>query len=85
MAILGAIAMFSHLPFIFPSLGPTAFLVFTTPTLPTASPRNVMVGHALGIACGFASLWLFGLTQAPPALSAGVDVARLLAAALSSP
>lgn len=83
VAVLAGIAMFSGSPFVFPSLGPTAFLVFFTPTLPTASPRNIIYGHGIGILCGFGSLWLCGLAQSPSAIRQGVDLARMVAAALS--
>lgn len=83
IAILAGIAMVSHTPFIFPSLGPTAFLFFFTPTLPSASPRNTILGHAIGIACGYGALVLCGLTNTPPAMQVGVDLSRVLAAALS--
>src|SRR5262249_57872288 len=80
---LALLAMVTHTPFIFPSLGPTAFLFFFTPTLPTASPRNTIYGHAIGILCGYGALMACGLTHAPPAMMAGVDLARVLAAAIS--
>jgi len=83
IAILAILAMLTRTPFVFPSLGPTAFLFFFTPTLPTASPRNTIYGHALGIACGYGALLACGLTHAPPVILAGVDFARVLAAALS--
>jgi CBS domain-containing membrane protein len=83
IAILSLLAMLTHTPFIFPSLGPTAFLFFFTPTLPTASPRNTIYGHAIGILCGYGSLAVCGLTHAPPAIVVGVSGARILAAALS--
>lgn len=83
IAILAAVAMATGTPFVFPSLGPTAFLFFFTPTLPTASPRHTIYGHAIGIACGYLSLVAVGLQDAPPALVMGVDAARILAAALS--
>jgi CBS-domain-containing membrane protein len=83
IALLAALAMISHTPFVFPSLGPTAILLFLTPLSPTASPRNTMYGHAIGILCGYASLRITGLEQAPAALIAGVDHRRILAAALS--
>lgn len=83
VGILAALAMVTRAPFVFPSLGPTAFLFFFTPTSPTASPRHTVYGHAIGIACGYGALWLTGLTHAPPALAAGVDLPRVLAAALS--
>jgi hypothetical protein len=64
IAILAAVAMVSHTPFVFPSLGPTAFLVFFTPDSPTASPRHTVYGHAIGIACGYGALWVTGLVDA---------------------
>jgi CBS domain-containing membrane protein len=83
IAILAAVAMISRTPFVFPSLGPTAFLFFFTPRAPAASPRHTIYGHAIGIACGYGALWLFGLQHAPPAMIAGVTAARIGAAALS--
>jgi CBS-domain-containing membrane protein len=83
IGLLAVLAMVTRTPFVFPSLGPTAFLFFFTPTLPTASPRNTIYGHAIGIACGAGALWLTGLAHAPPAMVVGVDAMRVFAAALS--
>jgi CBS domain-containing membrane protein len=83
IAIMSALALVTHSPFIFPSLGPTAFLFFYTPTAPTASPRNTIIGHGIGVVAGYFSLVVTGLTNAPPALSVGVTWPRVIAAALS--
>jgi CBS-domain-containing membrane protein len=83
IALLAALAMVTHTPFVFPSLGPTAFLFFFTPLLPTASPRHAMYGHAIGIVCGYVALLVVGLEHAPPAMATGVSLARVFAAALS--
>jgi CBS-domain-containing membrane protein len=83
IALLAAVALISKVPFVFPSLGPTAFLLFATPLLPAASPRNTIIGHALGIVCGYGALWVTGLADAPPAMVTGVNWDRVLAAALS--
>jgi CBS domain-containing membrane protein len=83
IGLLSIVAMITHTPFVFPSLGPTAFLFFFTPTLPTASPRHSIYGHGIGIACGYGALSLCGLEHAPPAIATGVDPSRALAAALS--
>ena len=83
IALLSATAMVTRIPFIFPSLGPTAFLLFFTPNQPTASPRHTIYGHAIGIVCGYGALWLMHLQHAPPALATGVDGQRVFAAALS--
>ncbi len=83
IGLLGAVAALSRTPFVFPSLGPTAFLFFFSPSSPSATPRHALLGHAIGIACGYGSLALFGLTQAGPATQVGVTIPRVLAAALS--
>jgi CBS domain-containing membrane protein len=83
IALMSVVALLSRQPFIFPSLGPTAFLLFYTPTQPTASPRNTFCGHLIGAVAGYLSLAIFGLLDAGPALVVGVTWARVGAAALS--
>lgn len=83
IGLMSALAVLTHTPFIFPSLGPTAFLFFYTPTAPTASPRNTIIGHTIGVLAGYFSLVVTGLTLAGPALAVGVTWPRVIAAALS--
>ena len=83
IGLMSVAALITGAPFIFPSLGPTAFLLFYTPMLPASSPRNSLVGHAIGAGCGYLSLVLFGLTNNAPALVEGVAWNRVGAAALS--
>ncbi len=83
IGLMSILAVITHSPFIFPSLGPTAFLFFYTPTAPSASPRNTIIGHAVGIVAGYLSLVVTGLTMAGPALVVGVTSPRVIAAALS--
>ncbi|MEO6628093.1 MAG: HPP family protein, partial [Aquihabitans sp.] len=83
IGLMSVAALITGAPFIFPSLGPTAFLLFYTPMLPASSPRNSMVGHAIGAGCGYLSLVIFGLTNNAPALVEGVVWNRVGAAALS--
>lgn len=83
IGLMTVIAVITHSPFIFPSLGPTAFLFFFTPTAPSASPRNTLIGHAIGVVAGYASLIVTGLTIAGPALAVGVTWSRVIAAGLS--
>ncbi len=83
IGIMSVLAVITHSPFIFPSLGPTAFLFFYTPTAPSASPRNTIIGHLIGVLAGYFSLVVTGLTMAGPALSVGVTWPRVIAAALS--
>jgi CRP-like cAMP-binding protein len=83
IGILCGLAMVFQTPFIFPSLGATAILLFFTPTTPAASPRNALCGHAIGIACGYAGLWVTGLQDAGPAIVTALGWTRVLATALS--
>lgn len=83
IALMAALAVITHSPFIFPSLGPTAFLFFYTPTAPAASPRNTIIGHAVGAAAGYLSLVLTGLTTVGSAMTVGVTWPRAIAAGLS--
>ncbi|HEX5409482.1 MAG TPA: HPP family protein [Gemmatimonadaceae bacterium] len=83
IALMATVAVLSGEPFIFPSLGPTAFLFFYTPLAASASPRNAIIGHLIGAVAGWVSLALFGLLAAGPALSAGLSAAHVGAAALS--
>jgi CBS-domain-containing membrane protein len=83
IGLMSILALITRSPFIFPSLGPTAFLFFYTPRTPSASPRNTLIGHAIGTLAGYFSLVVTGLTTAGPALSVGVTWPRVIAAALS--
>jgi CBS domain-containing membrane protein len=83
IGIMSVLALVTKSPFIFPSLGPTAFLFFYTPRAPTASPRNTLIGHGIGVLAGYFSLVVTGLTTAGPALSIGVTWPRVIAAAIS--
>jgi CBS-domain-containing membrane protein len=83
IAIMSAVALATDEPFIFPSLGPTAFLFFFTPMAPAASPRNTIIGHAIGALMGWLSLLIFGLQDDGAAVVEGVSAARIGAAAFS--
>lgn len=83
IGLMAAAALVTGAPFIFPSLGPTAFLLFYTPMVPTACPRNTLAGHAIGAAAGYFALVVFGLQHAGPALATEVTASRVGAAALS--
>lgn len=83
IALMAFLALVTRQPFVFPSLGPTAFLLFYTPLAPSASPRNTFFGHLIGAGSGYLALAAFGLLHAGPALAVGVTAARVGAAALS--
>jgi CBS domain-containing membrane protein len=83
IGLLGLLALVTGSPFVFPSLGPTAYLFFFSPLAEVSSPRNTILGHTIGLICGysaFAAMVAFG-----PAFAThgGVHLPRVLAAALA--
>ena len=68
IAVMAGLAMATEQPFAFPSLGPTAFLVFYQPLALNAAPRSAFFGHLIGVIAGYLGLVIFGLTNVPPNL-----------------
>lgn len=69
IALISIVAWVTKLPLLFPALGPSSFILFTTPLAPTASPRNVIGGHWISLAVGllvWRVLGLIGGTPPPP-------------------
>ena len=83
IGVLAGAAMWTGTAFVFPSLGPTALLQLMHPRDVTSRARNTILGHAIGLACGYAALLATGLADQPPALVEGVSLARVICAALS--
>lgn len=83
IGLLALLAFLTHNPFVFPSLGPTAYLFFFTPLAETASPRNAVLGHAIALCCGFAAFSVTGMGHLPPGLPVEIYWPRVLSAALS--
>jgi CBS domain-containing membrane protein len=83
IGVLAMLALVSRNPFVFPSLGPTAFLLFFWPLGKTSSPRNTILGHAIGLICGYAAFVLTGAGALPFGVHPGIFWPRILAAALS--
>lgn len=80
---LGFLALILKHPLIFPSLGPTAFLLATNPAAKIASAKNTIFGHLIGVICGYTALVLFGLTTTPAIIISGISIDFVFAAALS--
>ncbi len=83
VGIIALAAYWARQPLVFPSLGPTAFLVFDRPRARSAAPRNILLGHLLGAGAGYLSLVVFGLLDARPALGGQITSARVAAIAVS--
>jgi CBS domain-containing membrane protein len=83
IAVLALLALVSRNPFVFPSLGPTAYLLFFSPLGKTSSPRNTVLGHAIGLVCGYVAFVATGAGALPFGVHPGIFWPRILAAALS--
>jgi CBS domain-containing membrane protein len=83
IGLLALLALLSRNPFVFPSLGPTAYLLFFSPLSKTCSPRNTIFGHAIGIICGYGAFAVTGAGAMPFGVHPGIFWPRILAAALS--
>ncbi|MFI6448298.1 HPP family protein [Kitasatospora sp. NPDC050543] len=82
LAVMAVLAHVSHAPFLFPSLGATAFVIFYTPTARVASPRNTVCGHLIGVLAGYLALTLTGLRHTRPDVD-DVTGPRIAAAAIA--
>jgi CBS-domain-containing membrane protein len=71
VAVAGVVAVATGSPFLFPSLGPSAYALVTTPNSPATDPRRVVGSHAIGVAAGWLSYHLLAagivVTDLPPA------------------
>jgi CBS domain-containing membrane protein len=83
IGVLALLALVSRNPFVFPSLGPTAYLLFFSPLAKTSSPRNTILGHAVGLICGYGAFVVTGAGALPFGVHPGIFWPRILAAALS--
>ncbi len=85
--LMGAAGLFGLAvgqPWLFPSLGPTAFLQAESPEQPSSTFRATVIGHAVGLAAGFAAVYAFGLQDAPSVMATSqLTFARVAASVLA--
>ena len=83
VGLVGAMAVVLSQPWLFPSLGPTAYLLAVYPGLATSRRYNCLVGHLVGLGCGFAAVAVFNAWDAPLVPLNDVAWSRVGAAALA--
>jgi len=84
LGVVGALGLWAHQPWLFPSLGPTIVLQHASPHHGAGSLWNTLVGHAIGAAAGFAAVWITGAVHMTPEMATGVLTApRVWATALA--
>lgn len=84
LGVVGLIGLAAGQPWLFPSLGPTAYLQAEQPGQKASRFYDTVVGHLVGFAAGVAAVLLFGASGAPSVLAdKEVAAVRVGAAALS--
>jgi CBS domain-containing membrane protein len=85
IAILGIslIAWLLDMPVLFPALGPSAFLLFSQPFSTAAAPRQVVVGHAVGMLTGLATWHAMSALASRPLSPTDGGPAEILGAAVA--
>lgn len=83
LSVLGLLGLLTHLPWLFPSLGPTVMLFFESPEQPASRPVNALVGHGVGLAAGVICFYGFHIGAFPPAPVGGVTGYHVAAGAVS--
>jgi len=80
---MAALALYTDTPFVFTALGPTLFVRFYAPQDPSATARNTVAGHAIGIGSALAALAMFGLLDDVSVFGEGLTAERVGAVAVS--
>jgi CBS-domain-containing membrane protein len=83
IGLLALLAVMTGVPFVFPSLGPTAYQLFFSPLAPSSAPRHALIGHAIGLICGYLAFRLTRIPMFSVLASRHFDWRAVLAAGLS--
>jgi CBS-domain-containing membrane protein len=83
LALSGAVGILTHLPWLFPSLGPTVMLFFESPQQRSSRPFNALVGHGVGLLAGVACVYGFGVNTLPSATVGGLTWVHVVSGAFS--
>jgi len=83
MALLAMLAVGTGVPFVFPSLGPTAYQLFFLPRAESSTPRNTLLGHFIGLVCGYAAFRIAAIPVSVAVATRTFDWRPVLASALS--
>jgi CBS domain-containing membrane protein len=80
---VAGIACVTGSPFVVPPLGATIFLCFVAPHAAASSPRHALLGHAIGVLCGWGALAVTGALGQPSSIAAGCQPHHAYAVALA--
>lgn len=79
ITVVGVLAWVTGLPVLFPSLGPSAFVLAMFPDSEASDGRRVLLGHVFGVIAGYLTYHLFaaGVVVIQPIAPFSVDGFRL--------
>lgn len=78
IAMMVALAQVSGVPLSAVPFATSIVLVMSAPDSPQAQPRNIVGGHVISAACGFAVLWSFGSAPLLAAPAVGLAIAVMV-------
>lgn len=69
--VVGVLGLAAHRPWVFASLGPTAYLHAENPEHRSSRFYNTVVGHLVALGSGFFALWVLNAWNAPDVMATG--------------
>jgi len=84
IVILAMVGWLSRTPFVFASLGPTAYEIVENSKRPSARPYNIIVGNLIAVLAAFAALWVTGAWGSPRVSAHGVPLDRVWSATIAA-
>jgi hypothetical protein len=82
--LVGIISLAARQPWLFASLGPTAYLHAENPEYSSSRFYNTVVGHLAGLGSGFLAVWALNAWSAPNVMATGqLTLVRVLASTIA--
>jgi hypothetical protein len=82
--VIGLIGLAFGQPWLFPSLGPSAYMLSEMPRQKSSRFYETLAGHLVGLGAGFLAVTILNAANTPPVVSTEIStVSRVLAAALA--
>jgi CBS-domain-containing membrane protein len=85
IGITGALSVYAGTPLLMAPFGATCVLMFSVPASPLSQPMNIVCGHLLSSAIGFALHMFLPNTWWAVALAAGLAIALMAALRVTHP
>lgn len=84
IVVLALVGWLSRTPFVFASLGPTAYEIVETSKRPSARPYNIIMGNLIAVVAAFAALWITAAWGVARVSAHGVPLDRVWTATIAA-